>query len=334
MLDTSHLPIVAGCGTDVAGMREAVSLARRARGVIDHMHSSTLLNHVDVLRGAGMMTIAPQEAKLRADCLLVIGPGFAEAASPFVKGLLTSSAQSEGRRVFWLCPPRDVVRDERLGDGEHELPGLLAAFRARLAGRMVAMKARDIETIDAMLAALKTSRFGVAIWSLAALEPLIIEMLCGLISDLNAQTRFSGLPLWPGQNAAGILQTCAWLTSLPIRTGFAREAAEHDPWRFDTRRMAATGEADCAVWISAYDETEPDWTSKIPAIVLTPRSTPSNRAWEVQIQVGQPGVDHDAVEFSEALGALAFTPSSQASDVPAVATIIRQIASRLRVEPC
>ena len=79
-----------------------------------------------------------------------------------------------------------------------------------------------------------------------------IEMLFGLIDDLNAHTRFTGLPLAPGDNAAGVMQACGWMTGFPMRTGFGRGYPEHDPWRFDATRLVESGEADCALWISAY----------------------------------------------------------------------------------
>ena len=59
-------------------------------------------------------------------------------------------------------------------------------------------------------------------WSAANLDVLAIEMLCGLVQDLNAQTRFTGLPLAAGDNALGVLQACGWMTGFPMRTGFGR----------------------------------------------------------------------------------------------------------------
>src|SRR5450759_5581391 len=78
LLGTSRMPVVAGLGTDVAGARAAIALAERLRGTIDHMHSEALLRDLDVMREAGMMITTPNEARLRADLLLLIGPGLIE----------------------------------------------------------------------------------------------------------------------------------------------------------------------------------------------------------------------------------------------------------------
>src|SRR5262249_39853185 len=73
LLEQSRLPVIAGLGTAVAGVRAAVALARRAGAVIDHMHSDALLRDIEVMRDAGMMATTPSEARLRADVLLLVG---------------------------------------------------------------------------------------------------------------------------------------------------------------------------------------------------------------------------------------------------------------------
>ena len=73
-------------------------------------------------------------------------------------------------------------------------------------------------------------------------------------STRNALQRPAGAA---GDNAIGILQACGWMTGFPMRTGFARGVAEHDPWRFDAVRLVENGEADCALWISAYGAIAP-----------------------------------------------------------------------------
>src|SRR6185437_7629495 len=77
-----------------------------------------------------------------------------------------------------------------------------------------------------------------------------------------------GLPLAPADNAAAVLQASGWMTGLPPRPGFARGAGEHDPWRFDAVRLVESGEADCAVWISAWSATTPAWKRDMPTVVL------------------------------------------------------------------
>ena len=51
------------------------------------------------------------------------------------------------------------------------------------------------------------------------------------------------------------------MTGFPMRTAFGRGYPEHDPWRFDATRLVESGEADGALWISAYRATKPQWRS-------------------------------------------------------------------------
>ena len=151
-----------------------------------------------------------------------------------------------------------------VGRNTGELPMLLALLRAHLAGRL----AKVPKAVADLAKSLQTARFGVAVWSAASLDELTIEMLFGLVDDLNAGTRFTGLPLASNDNAVGVLQTCGWTTGLPLRTGFGRRYPEHDPWRFDATRLIQSGEADCALWISTYGAAEPTWRASVPTITL------------------------------------------------------------------
>jgi formylmethanofuran dehydrogenase subunit B len=202
---------------------------------------------------------------------------------------------------------------------------MLATLRARAAGRPVAGK--PARALDALATELRQARFGVALWTAAALETPVIEMVCGLVDDLNAATRFTGLALAPDDNAAGVLQVCGWTTGFPMRTGFARGRAEHDPWRHDAARLVASRETDCVLWISAYGAALPDWD--VPMIALTAVADDGRTTPRVRIAVGRPGVDHDAVEHLAATDTLVHRVASNPSDTISVAQALARIASTL-----
>jgi formylmethanofuran dehydrogenase subunit B len=174
---------------------------------------------------------------------------------------------------------------------------------------------------------LKRAKFGVAVWS--GLDALAGEMLSGLVSDLNATTRFSGLPLAPADNATGVMQACGWMTGFPMRTGFARGYPEHDPWRFDAQRMVDSGEADCAVWISAYRAAPPSWSRAIPLIALTGADARFHEAPRVRIAVGEPGIAHDAVDHSTATGTLTARQAARKVEISSTAQALTRIAAAI-----
>jgi formylmethanofuran dehydrogenase subunit B len=339
LLYASRHPLIAGLGTDTAGTRAAIALARRTGAIVDHMHADALLANLDVMREAGTMITTPAEARARADHVLLVGPSIADAFSGLRELLGKPTAPEAGtavRAVHWLCPDRtaartlaESIRLDLIGRSSAELPVLLAALRARIARRPIATTSTSTKSIDALAAALTTARFGVALWSTADFDALATEMLYGVIDDLNAKTRFAGLPFGPDDNARGVLQVCGWMTGFPIRTAFGRSRAEHDPWRFNAARLVASGEVDCVLWISAYRAVTPEWANLVPIIALGGRDAALQQSARVAIEVGRPGIDHDAVEHVAAAGTLAAITASSPTRAPSVARVLSDIAAAL-----
>jgi formylmethanofuran dehydrogenase subunit B len=340
LLAACRAPVLAGLGTDIAGARAVIALAQRLGAAVDHMHAGAVLRDLAVMREAGMMITTPNEARLRADVVLLIGAGLVEAWPQLVDRL---SLQAIGpradpdttRRIIWLCPGRGGAKEagieqaQVIGRSPEDLAVLLAALRARLAGHPAGKTRITAKALDGLAADLRGARFGVAVWSAAELDELTIEMLCGLVADLNAKTRFTGFSLAPADNALGVLQACGWMTGFPMRIGFGRGYPEHDPWRFDATRLVESGEADGTLWISAYSAAAPQWKRQVPMIALTAPGAGFRHAPRVHIDVGRPGTDHDAVEQCPATGTLVAVAASQQSTRPSVAEAIAQIAAAL-----
>lgn len=116
LLAASRVPVVAGLGTDIAGARAAIALAERIGASIDHMNSETVLRDVEVMRAAGIMLTTPNEARLRADVLLMIGAGLVEAWPGLPERLLMRPPMAQvdaiaaQRRILWLCPGGDPTK--------------------------------------------------------------------------------------------------------------------------------------------------------------------------------------------------------------------------------
>ena len=337
LLGSSRCPLIAGLGTDIAGARAAITLADRIGGIVDHMHSDAVLRDLDVMRSSGVLITTPTEVHVRADTLLLIGPGFGEAWQELPSELFAAPPPSDGgspieRRIYCICPASDwpvpasavVVKGQR-----RDIPTLLAALRARMADRPIGKMRVPSSILDQVATALKAARFGVAVWSAAAMDAPTIEMLRGLLNDLNAATRFSGLPLPAADNAIGATQTCAWMTGLPVRTGFARAVPEHDPWLFSSHRLVSEGEADCLLRISAYRGAAVPWRTASPTIALTARDANFDRPPRVHIAVGCPGVDYAGVEFLSSTGTLAPVEAKKSSGAISVAEVIARIIAAL-----
>ncbi len=327
LLSRARLPVIAGLSADVAAAQAAVRLGWALRGVVDHVRSRAALADLGVMREVGWIVTSPLEARKRADLLLLVGPGIGQAWPEIGPRLLDPGAPS--RRVIRLCPGRrsdGLAPDaEAIGTRPVELVGTLGVVRALVAGRAVNETGARRRQLTDCAKALTAARYGVAVWSAAALDPLVIEILCGLIEDLNSKTRFVGLPLAPSDNAAGAAQAAGWLTGFPFPVGFGRGVPEHDPWRFDAVRLVDSGEADAALWLACSDPEPPSWRRSLPLVAITaPGSRPAPAA-EVAITVGHPAIDHDAVLFDPRIGGLATCPATAPSAAPRAAEVLARI---------
>jgi formylmethanofuran dehydrogenase subunit B len=153
-------------------------------------------------------------------------------------------------------------------------------------------------------------------------------MLAGLIEDLNARTRWTGLSISSDPTVTGAAMAAAWMTGLPIRASFGRGRAEQDPWRCEARRMVESGEADALVWISAFGEPPPHWAEAVPTVVVADQSVHANGATTL-LRVGRPGVDHAGVLHDRVVGALSEVAPESPSVAPSVADALTRIAAAL-----
>jgi len=330
LLKKSRLPAITGLGTDVAGARAAILLADKLGGAYDHMRSDILFRDLDVIRQTGTMITTPGETRLRADVILFVGakltsawPGLMEAISPEAPAKL-EPAEFQKRRIVWIGPSRGEAPAGTLevAATPATIPTILASIRALALGRRTTQTGAALKKLTEVAEILKSAHFGVAVWSAQAVDSLSIEMLTGLITDLNANTRFSSLQITAPMNAEGIKLTSGWMTGHPFRTGFARGFPEHDTWRFDSKRLIDSGEADLAMWISAFAPEAPPWSADVPLIALTNPGTKFAREPHVRFEVGTPGVDHDGVRHMPEANTLVAMEASARSDALSVAHIL------------
>jgi formylmethanofuran dehydrogenase subunit B len=303
------------------------------------MHAQPVLRDLEVARSSGIMLTTPTEARVRADTLLIVGPDSGELLADFLQKTIGSPQQSGAepreRRMLWLCPGPDAAIAKRampirsIGAKVRDLPALLAALRARTAGRQSGDGPVSAKLLREVSNALKAARFGVAVWSPDALDALAIEMLCGLVNDLNATTRFCTLSLAPLDNARGVMHVCSWMTGLPMRTGFGRGDPRHDPWLFESRRLVASEETDCVLWISAYRGEAPAWLNPRTTIALTGHDARFASPPRIHIAVGRPGRDHDGVQYCSLTGTLTAVAAAEPSGAISVADAITRIAAAL-----
>lgn len=316
LLAGAAAPVIAGLRTDAAGAVAAVALARRLGAVLDHADSAATLRDLAAMRSGGWIVTTPANARAMADLFLIVGdvpPDFLAVLAPDRPPPL--AAEPRPRTVLRLAAGADVT--------------------ARLGRLRMLAKGRGDATpseLATMADALRAARYGVVVWSAAQLPDLAVEMLCGLIEDLNAVTRCAGLPVPAPGNAAGVVQAVAWETGFPVRIAFRDGQARHDPWHYDAARMVTSGEADAALWLDALGEGPPPWLGRVKLVALAPRGARFPAAPDVALAVGRPGIDHAAALFHATAGTLLAALPAAPQAMPTAADLLGAILAAL--PPC
>jgi formylmethanofuran dehydrogenase subunit B len=341
LIAESRLPVFLVGACDVAGARAAIRLAERTGGVIDHIESAGALRELDVMRSFGKFIVTPHEARQRADTVLLVGSGLTRLWPDMVEvlGLMDVprlALRPERRHILWIAADgtEEAVAKlalQTVSARDEALPGVIAALRACSARRRVGLPASEKSALDALAESLQRAHFGLVVYNASSLDALASEMLAGLVADLNKTTRFSTISVSGSGSAETLMQAAGWMTGFPARTGFARGYAEHDPWRFDARRLIDSGEADAIVAVSHGAATALSQIAQCPLIALSSESSARPGA-KVHITIGQAGRDHDGVAFARETQSLAWRGARHPSDLPSAAAVLDEIAASLARE--
>jgi formylmethanofuran dehydrogenase subunit B len=309
-LSSARCPVIAGMDSDVAGLRSAIAIATRLRCPYDHAGSEAALAELMVMQRTGWMTVSPAEMSRSCDLLLVVG---------------NVASEEWLARFFPDRKPPEMVQI-----GIRDAAKTLALIGACLNGVPAARLGAGARKLAGVVERLKAATFGVAVWRQGVLAAPVVEMLSGIVRNLNQETRFSALSLSDGSQAQAANLVSGWLSGYPVRTSFAGTEPDHDPWAYSAERLISSGEADAALWISAFGGATPPWTTELPTVALVAAGT-RFRTWpKVIIEVGQPGQDHDAILFEPSTGALNVRAAAQALDAPQVAAVLDHILEQLK----
>jgi formylmethanofuran dehydrogenase subunit B len=340
VLSAGRAPVVAGLGTDIAGVRAALKLAEHLRAAIGHRAGPALARDIAVLSETGLMFATPTEAGRRADTVLLLGDlaartgwlaeVFGRDGAP-ARTVVSLGASAKAVAAMGSAGARHALDVKGLG-----LRDTLLALKARVGGRPVDEKRlgrSGVRDLDKAAKALAAAKYGVVVWDAAGLDGLAVETAASLVRDLNAATRYAAVPFPGDDNAAGAVLASAWTTGFPPPLGFPGGIATHDPWRFDVDRMVASGEADAALWISAMTPAAPAWPQSPPTVALVAAGTRFSTPPAVVIEVRRPDRTPDAVLHDARTGTLAPVAAPRgkaaADSAPTVATVIEAIHHRL-----
>ncbi len=330
LLAASRMPVFAGLCADVAAIRGAYRLADTIGASLDPAAGAGLYAELGALSSIGAMTTTAAETLGRADVVLVVG------SKPWDGGLVDAIAGSkptrgrnagEERAVLALGGPRNgSARHVAYGVGNSGLPAAIGHVRAFVRGNFAG------ESAFADLGQrLKAARFGVAIYDSSELGELGTEMLQGLVKDINEATRFFSLGLADPFQGRAVTQLSAWTTGQAPRVGFGRHLAEHDPWRFDSTRQVAAGEADAALWLASLPTPRPDWLGQVPTIAIVGEGSPdaTGDTAEIVITVGVPGETAGGAVWNAGRGVIGYVPPKGEATADRADDVLARIQKRL-----
>ena len=312
LIGQGQMPLYGGLATDVEGMRAAMALAERSRGVVDHALSEGQYRNFKVLQSTGWTTSTLTETRNRADLIIVVGsdihalhPRFFERIACPPDSMFDVTAPKRTLVFIGNAPDGLSAAGPQLGEVitlpcQIEHTGeVLGVLRARLRGFRVEPFNLDgvtLADVDALAERCRQAKYGVVVWAPPSLAfphaELAVDQIAGLVKDLNQTSRFAGLSLGGNEGAVTAGAVCAWQSGYPLRVSYASAAPDFDPYRYSISRMLAEGEGDVLVWIAslAPDLTPP--ATKVPTIVLGTPGLRLNTTPAVLIPVGTPGMDH------------------------------------------
>jgi formylmethanofuran dehydrogenase subunit B len=312
LLRGARHPLFGGLGTDVAGMRGLMALADKTGGIVDHMLGDGMYRNILAMQDRGWIMTTMTEVRNRADVVVFANldavsdhPRFFErniwnADSMF--GLATRSRQvvylGDGLNTRPGVSP-DGRKPLHLKNEPERLGELIGALRALLAGQSLQAKVVagvKVAELVKLLEIMKGAKYGVIIWSPPRLPfasaDLVVEAICDLVKELNAQTRFSGFALGGNEGILTAGAVCAWQSGYQLRTDFGAGYPEFDPTRNATARLLESGDVDVLMWTSTFLAGQTPPKTKAPTILLAPPLRGLDTGCAVYIPVGTPGIDH------------------------------------------
>lgn len=312
LLTKAQQPLLAGCATDVNGMRALLSLADHTGAMLDNMNFNAARRNFLAMQDSGWMTTTLAEVKNRCDLLLVVGTDLESFAPRFFERYLWNREsmflQDTGsREIIYLgkapSGSASTAPDGRKAEvhvcADQDLPEVMALLRALVKGQPVqAESVAGIAVADLRSIAdkLQQATYGVVTWAAGALEfsqaELTVQCLCEMVKDINKNTRCSGLPLGGREGDQTASQVSGWTTGYPPRIRFSRGYPEYDPYLYDAVSLLRGGEADVLLWVSSFDAAKIPPDSDVPGIVIGRSGMTFAQEPEVYIPVGTPGIDH------------------------------------------
>lgn len=344
LLRRSRRPLIAGLGTDVAGLRAALALAEACHACVDHMHSAGLNLNLRVLQSRGWQTTTLSEVRNRADLVVLCGVDLTSSFRNFVPRVLAAPdalqpSRRASRRVAFVGPEAQAPTDtaglplDVVPAADADLAATLRALQALLAGRRIDLpRGRRRTALEALAARITAAEYAVFAWApgqLAAQDgDLVIAAICETVADINRVRRAAGLVLGGDDGAQSALAVSSWLTGFPVNVSFAGARLAGAVGDASATGLLARGEADLLLYVTSFSRRVPP-PGDVPQILLAPPGFAAADDAEVYLPIGVPGIDHPG-QLLRTDGVVALPlPSLRPDGPPAAADLLTRLRAGL-----
>ncbi len=311
LIRKSRMPLYAGLGTDVSGMRGIMELTDRSGGVVDHMLGDGLSRNYLVLQDRGWMTTTMTEIRNRADLIIFAGTDATSHPLLFDKTIWNKESmfdlETSQRDIVFIGnglktragispsgkkPVRINCETARIGE-------VMSVLRMLVTDKPVhsqTVAGAKLKALEKLAAQMKAAKYGVIIWSPGSLNfphaDLAIQSITELVKQLNLTTRFNGFPLGGDEGGLSAANVCAWQSGYPLRTGFGKGHSRYEPTQYSTQALLESGQSDLLFWTSSVSTGHPPPETELATIVLAEPGIKLKNSPEVFIPVGTAGIDH------------------------------------------
>jgi formylmethanofuran dehydrogenase subunit B len=313
ILRTSKQPLFAGLGTEITGMRAVMHLAEKTGATLDHIHSEGSIHNTLTLQNGGWQNTTLTEVKNRATLILVIGTDIVSSHPRFFEKLVwnaDSLFDKPSPEIIYLGVPKENTQAGISPEGKQpmvidadmvKLPEIMNTLQALMNSKNPLHKKSASEKIGGVTIAallnilekLKAAPYAVVVWAAGNFKyphaELTIQSITQLIAKFNETSRIAGLPLNAGDGDLSVNNASTWLSGVPTRNRFTNGKAEYDAYYFSSAQQLKS--CDALLWISTFNPHLPP-ENTVPSIVIGHPNMQFERAPDVFIPVGIPGIDH------------------------------------------
>jgi formylmethanofuran dehydrogenase subunit B len=314
------------------------------------MHSEGAVRNTLTLQNSGWQNTTLAEVKNRATLILAIGMDIVTSHPRFFERLVWNKES-----MFDKTSPEVIYLGESLANTEAgispdgkkptvisadnaKLPEILNALHGLMNSKNPLSKRADedliggvpVSTLRSIIDKIKAAQYTVVIWAAGAFNypnaELTIQSITQLIAKFNETVRIAGLPLNAGDGDLSANNACTWLNGYPIRSRFNHGQMEYNVRQFATKEQLKT--CDALLWTSTFNPHLPP-SCNAPTIVIGHPNMKFERAPDVFIPVGIPGVDHAGTIIRMDNVVSLPLKKLRESALPSLSQVIQQIMDQL-----